>query len=157
MCIRDSLETVLDKAGKYTGGIMPGVENHGGLITQVPALITGDMRFYRVETKYQYESDGKTIKVDPLSGKPMIENVQKLMEIERPDGDGAVFTNGIQNSLMAALVNGAMQTGSDSFMQAYNPEHGILGDLVESLWDVALGGTVPVSYTHLTLPTKRIV
>ena len=136
------LETVLDKAGKYTGGIMPGVENHGGLITQVPALITGDMRFYRVETKYQYESDGKTIKVDPLSGKPMIENVQKLMEIERPDGDGAVFTNGIQNSLMAALVNGAMQTGSDSFMQAYNPEHGILGDLVESLWDVALGGTV---------------
>ncbi|UCZ81886.1 hemagglutinin repeat-containing protein [Pseudomonas sp. L5B5] len=136
------LETVLDKAGKYTGGVMPGVENHGGLITQVPALITGDMRFYRVETKYQYESDGKTIKVDPLSGKPMIESVQKLMEIERPDGDGAVFTNGIQNSLMAALVNGAMQTGSDSFMQAYNPEHGILGDLVESLWDVALGGTV---------------
>ncbi|AZC16042.1 hemagglutinin repeat-containing protein [Pseudomonas sp. CMR5c] len=135
------LETVLDKAGKYTGGVMPGVENHGGLITQVPTLITGDMRFYQVQSQYQYEADGKTIKID-ADGKPMITQVPNLMEIERPAGDGAIFTNGIQNSLLAALVNGSMQTGSDTFTQAYNPEHGLLGDLVESLWDVALGGTV---------------
>ena len=135
------LETVMDKAATFTLGAMPGVENQGGLFTQVPSLIVGDMSFYRTNPVFEVEGEHKTIKVDK-DGKPVLEKVQNLLEISRPDGDGAIFTNGIQNSLYAALVNGSMQTGADSFMLAYNPEHGLLGDLVESLWDVALGGVI---------------
>ena len=135
------LETVMDKASTYTLGAMPGVESKGGLIAQVPTLLTGDVSFYRAKPGFEYEADGKTIKVDE-GGKPVLSKVQNLLEITRPDGDGAIFTNGIQNSLSAALVNGSMQTGADSFMLAYNPEHGLLGDLLESLWDVALGGVI---------------
>ena len=29
--------------------------------------------------------------------------------------------------------------------------------LVNFLWGLSLSGVIPVSYTHLTLPTKRIV
>lgn len=49
---------------------------------------------------------------------------------------GYMAVNGIQNDLYKAIFNGLMQTGSDSYIQAYNPEHGFLGDILESAVDV---------------------
>ena len=46
------------------------------------------------------------------------------------------------NNLDEAIKNGAMQTGAVEFIVAYNPEHGFLGDLGESVWDMYLGGVV---------------
>jgi filamentous hemagglutinin len=36
-----------------------------------------------------------------------------------------------------------MQTGAKNFIQAYNPEHGIIGDLLECAWDKTVGAVVP--------------
>ena len=138
------LQKVMDESAYYTGGVMPGVISHGGVVTQVPALLTGDMSFYRVQMEYKKDANGEVF-IDPESGKPVLDvdaTRNSLRSLLTPDDDAAVFTNGIQNSLDAALVNGGMQTGKDSLIQAYNPEHGFLGDLVESLWDVVLGGAV---------------
>lgn len=65
-----------------------------------------------------------------------------VRQIDSPDYDAVVFTNGINNSLDEALVNGAMQSGKESFILNYNPTHGIVGDLLESVWDAVLGGVV---------------
>ena len=39
-----------------------------------------------------------------------------------------------------------------------DPVYGVVGDIVGRFgWEGRIGVTYPVSYTHLTLPTKRIV
>ena len=34
---------------------------------------------------------------------------------------------------------------------------GIVGDIANEIWNMEQAPIIPVSYTHLTLPTKRIV
>ncbi|MDR6960299.1 filamentous hemagglutinin [Pseudomonas brassicacearum] len=132
------MQAAMDKTSYGTLGLMPGVISHGGVATQLPVLLSGDMSFYRTTVVYQKDTSGKVI-LDP-DGKPLLDlKDTKFDMIVRPDAPGVIAINGIQNSLQAAAVNGSMQGGKDSFMQGYNPEHGFLGDLVESLWDVALG------------------
>lgn len=132
------MQAAMDKTSYGTLGLMPGVISHGGVATQLPVLLSGDMSFYRTTVVYQKDASGKVI-MDP-DGKPLLDlKATKFDLIVRPDASGVVAINGIQNSLQAAAVNGSMQGGQDSFMQGYNPEHGFMGDLVESLWDVALG------------------
>jgi filamentous hemagglutinin len=133
------MQSAMDKTSYGTLGLMPGVISHGGVATQLPVLLSGDMSFYRTELVYQKDSNGN-VAMDPETGKPLLDLTKtKFDMILRPDAPGAVATNGIQNSFEAALVNGGMQTGRDNYMQAYNPEHGFLGDLLESAWDVNLG------------------
>ena len=133
------MQGAMDKTSYATLGLMPGVVSHGGVVTQLPVLLSGDMSFYRTQLFYQMDDKGQ-VKVD-ADGKPMLDmNKTTYDMILRPEGSGPIATNGIQNAFEAALVNGGMQTGHDQFTQAYNPEHGMLGDLLESAWDVTLGG-----------------
>lgn len=126
--------------GKATLGIFPSVANHGGFITQIPVLIDGDVRYYQVEVVPIFENG--MIKLND-EGKPILDKSKTTYTlIDRPNNNSAVFANGIQNSLSDAIVNGFKQTESYSFVQAYNPEHGLLGDGVEALWDSVLGGVV---------------
>lgn len=102
---------------------------------QVPALIVGDQFYYRVRAPLILdEKTGKLI-LDP-------ERVEILGEIERPEDGDHVFTNGIQNSMDEATRNSAMQTGAMEFVLAYNPEHGLLGDGLETAWDMYAGGLI---------------
>jgi len=121
-----------DTLGVLTLGLAPGVENHGGLTGGIAAIATGDQFFYAVQTRTSTNSKNEFV----LDDKPT------LQEVDRPSEGKTVFTNGIQNSLQEAIRNGAMQTGSDDFVMAYNPEHGLLGDLLESFWDKNIGGVV---------------
>jgi hypothetical protein len=50
--------------------------------------------------------------------------------------------NGMLNNWLQAVVNGKQQTGSDTFNLAYNPSHGVLGDLLESGVDKFFGNGV---------------
>ncbi|NBF10566.1 hemagglutinin repeat-containing protein [Pseudomonas sp. Fl4BN1] len=141
--IPGALEKVMDSTSYGTLGLMPGVASHGGVATQLPVLLSGDMSFYRAHAVYLKDEHGNI--QNDAEGKPMLDlakTIASLTSITQPDGSGPIATNGIQNSRDAALVNGGMQTGQDTFIQAYNPEHGFLGDLLESAWDVLLGGTI---------------
>lgn len=70
--------------------------------------------------------------------------IGKDIDIEKlPPDIQYAFVNGIQNSLEEAARNGAMQTGADKLLVAYNPEHGFLADIIESGWDTSLGAVFP--------------
>lgn len=125
----------VDGLGLLTLGAVPGAENHGGLFGQVPALLVGDQFYFRVRAPLTTDENGKLV-LGPGG-------YEILGEVERPENDDYVFTNGIQNSVEEAIFNGAMQTGAHEFVLAYNPEHGFLGDGIETLWDMGLGGWVP--------------
>jgi filamentous hemagglutinin len=112
--------------------LAPSVENHGGLAGGVIAVAAGDQFFYAVKTQTSVDAHNNFV----------LESHSIVGEVDSPLADQTVFTNGIQNSLEEAISNGAMQTGSDEFVMAYNPEHGLLGDLLESFWDKNIGGVV---------------
>ena len=135
--VADGMIEIMDKLGNYTAGLFPSVANHGGAATQVPALIFGDQQNNHVKVKLkinkygQYEIDEVTIldnNVDPAN---------------LPDDIRYAFVNGIMNSLEDAARNGAMQTGADSLLVAYNPTHGFLADMIESGWDKTIGQALP--------------
>jgi len=123
-----------DILGVTTLGLFPGVENNGGLYGELPALALGDQLFYRVSTRLIKDGSGKLV-LDK-------DNWLNLGEVDRPEADDYVFINGMQNDINAAIQKGAMQTGAVEFVLAYNPEHGILGDVMETGWDMYLGGVV---------------
>ena len=122
-----------DLMGTLTLGLAPGVENYGGLAGGIAGIAAGDQFFYAVQTQTSVDAKNNFV----------LENHFILDEVDSPLADQTVFTNGIQNSLEEAIRNGAMQTGSNEFVMAYNPEHGLLGDLFESFWDKNLGGIRP--------------
>ena len=127
----DKYNSVVNVMG--AGGIIPSVENHGGLMAQVPVLATGDMFFYRVEV---------TITYDKTTGK-MVPVYKVLGEVDKPENNDYVSTNGILNDLEDSIRNGTMQTGSFEIVQAYNPSHGLISDaVVESGWDKLMGGII---------------
>lgn len=133
-----ALESTMDALSSTPNapmGIFPGVKSSGGLFTQLFVLLAHDNTQHRVENAVEGAPSD--------SGKPQLDgSILIVRQIDRPDADGAVFTNGINNSFGEALVNGAMQTGQESFILNYNPTHGIVGDLLESVWDTMLGGVV---------------
>jgi len=124
----------VDFLGVATLGLFPGVENNGGLYGEMPALFLGDQLFYRVSAPLISDGSGKLV-LDKSK-------LQRLGEVDHPEENDYVFTNGIQNDIDQAILKGAMQTGAVEFVLAYNPEHGFLGDAVESGWDKYLGGAV---------------
>jgi len=124
----------VDFLGVATLGLFPGVENNGGLYGEMPALFLGDQLFYRVSAPLITDGSGKLV-LDKSK-------LQRLGEVDHPEENDYVFTNGIQNDIDQAILKGAMQTGAVEFVLAYNPEHGFLGDAVESGWDKYLGGAV---------------
>lgn len=139
------LVDAMDAMGIPTLGIFPGTANHGGLITQLPVLVTGDLRPLRVTGIFKTDAEGKLVLE---KGKPIL--VSESLQVEQfagfNEGEDKVFTNGIMNSMMDALANGLMQSGSSngetSFVLAYNPTHGLVGDLIESAFDKNLQGTI---------------
>ena len=124
----------VDFLGVATLGLFPGVENNGGLYGEIPALFLGDQLFYRVRAPLIEDKNGKLV-LDKSK-------LRRLGEVDHPEENDYVFTNGIQNDLDTAILKGAMQTGAVEFVLAYNPEHGFLGDVVETGWDKYLGGVV---------------
>jgi filamentous hemagglutinin len=135
----------MDAMGTPTLGIFPGVANHGGLITQLPVLVTGDLQPMRVTGTFKADENGQLILKD---GKPILDTASlEVQQFESfNDKEDKIFTNGIMNSMMDALANGLMQSGSGngevSFVLAYNPTHGLVGDLIESAFDKNLQGAV---------------
>ncbi|SFM50250.1 filamentous hemagglutinin [Halopseudomonas yangmingensis] len=125
-------------------GVFPGVANHGGLITQLPVMVTGDLRPMRVTGTFKTDEDGQLVLVE---GKPVLEDGATVEyftgfseEVDK------IFTNGIMNSMEEAVVNGLMQTGHNngefSFVLAYNPTHGLIGDAIETMFDNNMQGAV---------------
>lgn len=137
------LVDAMDAVGTPTLGIFPGVANHGGLITQLPVLVTGDLQLMRVTGTFKTDESGK---LEMKGGKPVLEGYQadKFNGFNREED--SIFTNGIMNSMVEAIANGLTQTGSGngeaSFVLAYNPTHGLVGDIIESAFDTNLQGTV---------------
>lgn len=139
------LVDAMDAMGTPTLGIFPGAANHGGLITQLPVLISGDLRPLRVTGAFKTDAEGELILE---KGKPILDSeslqVQKFAGFN--EEEDRIFTNGIMNSMVEALSNGFMQSGSGngdvSFVLAYNPTHGLIGDLIESAFDKNLQGAI---------------
>jgi filamentous hemagglutinin len=138
------LVDAMDALNIPTLGIFPGVQNHGGLITQLPVLVTGDLQPVRVTGTFKTKNGKLTLE----KGKPVLD--EESLVVEKFKGfnkdEDKVFTNGIMNSMVEAIANGLMQTGSSngtaSFILAYNPTHGLVGDLIESVTDKNLQGTI---------------
>ncbi|MDT4802010.1 Hemagglutinin repeat protein [compost metagenome] len=139
------LVDAMDAMGTPTLGIFPGVANHGGLITQLPVLVTGDLQPMRVTGTFKTDENGQLVLKD---GKPILDldSLQVDQFVGFNDQEDKIFTNGIMNSMMEALANGLMQSGSGNgggnFVLAYNPTHGLVGDLIESAFDKSLQGAV---------------
>lgn len=139
------LVDAMDSLNKPTGGIFPGVENHGGLATQVPALAVGDLMIHRAMGKLKLDENTGQLVIEKgkpvLDGEPVFDSFDGFKEDEKVH----ISTNGIMNSLLEALTNGLMQGGMEdgqSFVLAYNPTHGLIGDLIESAFDSAFKGSV---------------
>ncbi|MDY0207507.1 MAG: hemagglutinin repeat-containing protein [Pseudomonas sp.] len=138
------LVDAMDMLNKPTGGAFPGVENHGGLATQVPALAVGDLMVYRAKGKLKLNADGKLVIKE---GKPILDGEATFDSFERfeKDEEAHVSTNGIMNTLLESLINALMQGGmkdGKSFVLAYNPTHGLIGDLIESGFDSLFKGRI---------------
>jgi len=135
----------MDAMGTPTLGIFPGTANHGGLITQLPVLISGDLRPLRVTGAFKTDAEGELVLE---KGKPVLDS--ESLQVQQFAGfneeEDRIFTNGIMNSMIEALSNGFMQSGSGngdvSFVLAYNPTHGLIGDLIESAFDKNLQGAI---------------
>ena len=136
--VRENLpeSETLETLSTLTGGLTPSRDNHGGFITQLPALVFGDMQFFKAVARLQKRLDAEGKSIYELS------DFEILYRITAPEQGTSVAANGIQNTLPEALRNGAMQTGDRDLSMAYNPEHGMIGDLLESGWDKAIGGIV---------------
>ena len=137
--ITQGMNDTLDALGTLTLGVVPvpGVKNHGGLVAQLPALVFGDQLNNVVEITLKITEDGR-YEIDKyyVAGEDI--NIENL-----PEDIRYAFVNGIQNSLEEAARNGAMQTGTDRLLVAYNPEHGFLADIIETGWDKTLGAIFP--------------
>lgn len=138
------LVDAMDVLNKPTVGVFPGVENHGGLVTQVPALAVGDLMLYRVKGRLKLDEYGELVIEEGkpvLDGKPMFDSFDEFKE-----GESAhISTNGIMNNLLEAITNALMQGGmpdGKDFILAYNPTHGLLGDLIESAFDSLFQGSI---------------
>jgi filamentous hemagglutinin len=125
-------------------GVFPGVANHGGLITQLPVMVTGDLRPMRVTGTFKTDEHGQ---LELVKGKPVLEDGATVEyftgfseEVDK------IITNGIMNSMAEAVVNGLTQTGHNngefSFVLAYNPTHGLIGDAIETMFDKNSQGAV---------------
>jgi filamentous hemagglutinin len=136
--VRENLpeSETLETLSTLTGGLTPSRDSHGGVITQPPALVFGDVQFFKAvaRLKERLEQEGRSIYE--------LSKYEILYRITAPEKGTSVAANGIQNSLNEALRNGAMQTGDRDLSMAYNPEHGMIGDLLESGWDKIIGGVV---------------
>lgn len=138
------LVDAMDVLNKPTVGVFPGVENHGGLVTQVPALAVGDLMLYRLKGRLKLDEYGELVIEEGkpvLDGKPMFDSFDEFK-----DGESAhISTNGIMNNLLEAMTNALMQGGmpdGKDFILAYNPTHGLLGDLIESAFDSLFQGSI---------------
>jgi filamentous hemagglutinin len=136
--VRENLpeSETLETLSTLTGGLTPSRDSHGGVITQLPALVFGDEQFFKavVELKKRLDAEGKSIYE--------LSDYEILYRITAPEQGTSVAANGIQNDLLEALRNGAMQTADRDLSMAYNPEHGMIGDLLESGWDKTIGGVI---------------
>ncbi|MGB3211086.1 MAG: hemagglutinin repeat-containing protein [Desulforhopalus sp.] len=131
-------EDATNELGKWTGGISASIENNGGVFSQLPALLTGDMEYYKAwAVLKKLDGKGKESAKMVLAGYGFDEfdptDPEQIKALAHFSDYAAI--NGIQNSLEEAIRNGAMQTGAMKFIQQYNPEHGFLGDLLECAWD----------------------
>ncbi|WP_158268876.1 hemagglutinin repeat-containing protein [Pseudomonas mangrovi] len=130
----------MNQLNKKSGGAVPGTRTSGGLLAQMPVLLSGDGQLMRVHAPFKEE--GGKIKYE--NGKPVRDMSRATISpFEGFEAGDFLTVNGIMNFLGEAIVNGAMQSGRADFVQFYNPTHGIVGDLSESLFDVLFGTFMP--------------
>ncbi len=130
----------MNHLNKRTLGAVPGTKTYGGVLAQMPVLLSGDGQLMRVHAPFK-EDNGQIVYED---GKPVRDMSRATISAFEGFEPGDFLTvNGIMNFLGEAIVNGAMQSGRADFVQFYNPTHGILGDLTESAFDVVFGAFMP--------------
>lgn len=137
--VAGGMQDAMDKLGYATAGLFPSIENHGGVVTQLPALVFGDQQNRVAEIVLKINDNGK-YEIDwsqSTIGSGNIDITALPKDIQY------AFINGIQNALIDAARNAAMQTSSKKVLLAYNPQHGFLGDLIESGWDTTIGKALP--------------
>jgi len=137
--VAGGMQDAMDKLGYATAGLFPSIENHGGVVTQLPALVFGDQQNRVAEIVLKINDNGK-YEIDWSQSKIGSDNIDITA---LPKDIQYAFINGIQNALIDAARNAAMQTSSKKVLLAYNPQHGFLGDLIESGWDTTIGKALP--------------
>lgn len=146
------LVEAMDALSTPTGGVFPGVANHGGLATQIPVLAVGDLLVYRAKGNLKLDENGQLVLKDGkpvLDGTPSFDDFSSFQDGNFINDEGNVAahisTNGIMNDQLEALTNALMQGGmadGQDFVLAYNPTHGLIGDLLESAFDSLLKGSI---------------
>ncbi|TYO96128.1 filamentous hemagglutinin family protein [Geothermobacter ehrlichii] len=130
------VNSLLDKLGKSS--LVASGENYGGLLTQLPVLLTGDMMYYKaVAILEKHPTEAKALL--KYYGYEDFDPTDKSQVALLKNFSDYVSTNGINNTLVEAIRNGAQQTGAMRFVQGYNPTHGLIADLLECGWDKFLG------------------
>lgn len=156
MLMNPVLRVASEQAEWWTGGILPSDANAGGLIAQVPVLFgnndiqAGAIQVRPANDEYVLANPDAFMSASELpyfntldaEGKAKLEGVvvsRNFVEINSESATYQNHTNGILNNLPQALVNAMEQTDSGKVTSHYNPTHGGIPDLLESLIDKTFG------------------
>ncbi len=151
-------------ANYLVADIVPLPSNHGGLIRQVGAFFTSDREYMKVsiegitktqlkaiqsgEVKVKWEKSGDDTYMVLSSGERYLANVNTydydyaIDNIDIFAGVKGLFMNGIMNSPEDAIRNGLMQTNQSEFVIAYDPNHGLVPDLLEVGYNKFVGNDI---------------
>ncbi|MGY5796418.1 hemagglutinin repeat-containing protein [Rheinheimera faecalis] len=154
--VENAVGEFLNKLSEWTGGILPSDANAGGLIAQIPVLFgnndiqAGAIQVRTANDEYVLSNPDAFMPASELpyfntldaEGKAKLEGIVVSRDFVAINSDTATYqnhTNGILNNLPQALVNAMEQTDSSNVTSHYNPTHGGIPDLLESLIDKAFG------------------
>lgn len=145
------------------GGLVPSDVKNGGLLGQVDVLLGNKDKLHEERVVVNegiqlFEKNReKFIRIDKTEGYANFsEGKKEKLEgfyISKRDAEFSEhqytkfnFTNGMNNSIYDAVVNGKEQTKAGSFTVNYNPSYGMVSDFLESTQDMVFGawlGSVP--------------
>jgi hypothetical protein len=154
--VENAVGEFLNKLSEWTGGILPSDANAGGLIAQIPVLFgnndiqAGAIQVRPANDEYVQSNPDAFMPASELpyfntldaEGKAKLEGIVVSRDFVAINSDTATYqnhTNGILNNLPQALVNAMEQTDSSNVTSHYNPTHGGIPDLLESLVDKVFG------------------
>ncbi|HEY0923395.1 hemagglutinin repeat-containing protein [Rheinheimera pacifica] len=154
--VENAVGEFLNKLSEWTGGILPSDANAGGLIAQIPVLFgnndiqAGAIQVRPANDEYVLSNPDAFMPASELpyfntldaEGKAKLEGIVVSRDFVAINSDTATYqnhTNGILNNLPQALVNAMEQTDSSKVTSHYNPTHGGIPDLLESLIDKVFG------------------
>ncbi len=156
--IENAIGAALNVLGDKSFGLIPSEENAGGLLANLPVMVGASDNQHQVmllrpaDDPLVLSGDYEFVDISTVAG------YDDLPELSRTAIEGMMvsydadinfntvtdqnFVNGMLNSSLESIVNGVQQTGSGEFNIAYNPTHGVFGDLFESLVDKVFGNSI---------------